>query len=343
MNRFFFWLITLVGLIFGGILLKTYYEKIYRPATNFEDEQLELFIPTGSSYEQVVELLLNEGIIADQDDFDWLAEKKKYPSKVKPGHYVIPKGLSNNDLVNMLRSGNQTPVKLVLQSVRLPQDLAGKASRYIEADSLSILTALLNEDRASSLGFNKESFRSMFIPNTYEFWWNTDVDGFIRKMAEEYKKFWNTRRIEALKSTGLSQSEVTTLASIVKAECMKTDEAPTIAGVYLNRLQRGIPLQADPTLVYAHGDFSINRVLDVHKEIKSPYNTYQNPGLPPGPINYPEAVYIDAVLNAEKHNYLYFCAKSDFSGYHAFAKTYDQHLVNARAYQKELNKRKIYR
>ncbi len=342
MKRVILWILLAIVIV-GAVLFKKYYSKIFEPATLFANESIEIFIPSKSTYEDVLEILKQSEAISNTEDFDWIAEKKKYNSKIKPGHYLIKNGMSNNDLVNMLRAGNQAPVKLILQSVRLPEDLASKASRYIEADSLEILAALLNPDNASKYGFSTESFRSMFIPNTYEFWWNTDSQGFMKRMAEEYKKFWNADRIAAASAIGLSQSEVSCLASIVKAECMKTDEAPTIAGVYLNRLNKGIALQADPTLVYAIGDFNLNRVLDVHKQVNSPYNTYMYPGLPPGPINYPEGVYIDAVLHPEKHNYIYFCAKADFSGYHSFAKSYDQHLVNARAYQRELNKRKIYK
>ena len=336
-------IIAVLGLVIGGLLFKTYYAKVFGPTTAFQKDSQEIFIPTNSDYETVLRILEENEVISNKDDFNWIAEKKKYNTRIKPGHYIIPEGMNNNELVNMLRAGNQTPVKLVLQSVRLPQDLASKASKYIEADSLELLTSLLDPSNASKYGFEMESFRSMFIPNTYEFWWNTDASGFIAKMADEYKKFWNEDRIAAAKAVGLTQSEVTCLASIVKAECMKTDEAHIIAGVYLNRLNKGIALQADPTLVFALGDFGLNRVLDIHKEIDSPYNTYKNAGLPPGPINYPEQVYIDAVLHPQKHDYLYFCANANFSGYHSFAKSYQQHLVNARAYQKELNRRRIFR
>lgn len=335
---------VLAGLAMGGFLFYNYYQKIYSSGVVLSyEEKAELLIPTGSSFDDVLEEITSRQLVKDVDDLKWVAEKKKYPERIKPGRYLLEDGMSNNELINMLRSGDQSPVKLVLQGMRTPEDLAGKASRYIEADSLSLLAVLHDPKVAAEYGFNLESFRTMFLPNTYEFWWNTSASGFVERMAKEYKSFWNEERKNRASALGMSQSEVSILASIVKAECAKTDEAPKIAGVYLNRLEKRIPLQADPTLVYALGDFSITRVLDVHKEIPSPYNTYLNAGLPPGPINYPESVYLNAVLNAEEHDYFYFCAKPDFSGYHNFAKSYNQHLNNARAYQRELNKRRIYK
>ncbi|MGB0424486.1 MAG: endolytic transglycosylase MltG, partial [Flavobacteriales bacterium] len=236
-----------------------------------------------------------------------------------------------------------SPVRVVIRGQRLPADMAGTISKQLEADSAELKALLTSEEQASKYGFNSESFRTMILPNTYEFNWNSSAEDVIARMAREYKAFWNSERIAKAQNLGLSQSEVGTLASIVKAETAKSDEAPKVAGLYLNRLEIGMALQADPTLIYAIGDFSIKRVLDKHKLVDSKYNTYKHPGLPPGPINYPETNYIDAVLNSIDHKFIYMCAKPDFSGYHDFSKTYNQHLNYARKYHQALRKNGIYR
>jgi UPF0755 protein len=193
----------------------------------------------------------------------------------------------------------------------------------------------------SSFGFSSDNFLAMFLPDTYEFWWNTTADQFMQRMKTEYEKFWNQERNQKAVKTGLTTAEVSILASIVEKETSQNDEKPILAGIYMNRINKGMPLQADPTLIYAIGDFSISRVLNIYKEIDSPYNTYKFKGLPPGPICLPSKASIDAVLNYSRHGYLYFCARDDFSGYHAYAVTYQQHMVNARKFQKELNRRGI--
>ncbi|MDG1260255.1 MAG: endolytic transglycosylase MltG [Flavobacteriales bacterium] len=329
--------ILAVLLALGAGIGYTYYQDITNSNTAFEEEIKTLTIQTGSTFDDLLMQLSLENILADTASFKWVAEQKKF-STIKPGYYRIEKGISNNDLVNKLRSGDQTPVKLVFNGARTPQDIAGVIASQIEADSLSILQALTSEDFASKYGFKKDSYRTMFIPNTYEIWWNTDADSFVSKMAQEYKRFWTSERIAQAKTKGLSQSEVGILASIVKAETAKRNEAPIVAGLYLNRLERGIPLQADPTLIYAAGDFTIRRVLDEHKLINSPYNTYMHNGLPPGPINYPETNYLDAVLYPEDHNYIYMCAKPDFSGYHNFSKSLRQHNIYAAEYHRAIRK-----
>ncbi len=302
-----------------------------------------LYIPTGSSFDDVVNILKKTNRIKNSKSFEWVAELKKYKNKVKPGRYLLKNNMSNEELVNLLRSGEQAPVRLTFNNIRTIEQLAGKVSKYIEADSLSIVNLLRDKDFVKKYGFNQYTIISLFIPNTYEFYWNTSAEEFIAKMAKEYKKFWTQERKNKAKKIGLSQSEVSTLASIVESETLKNDEKPIVAGVYINRLKRGIPLQADPTVIFAVGDFSIKRVLKKHLEINSPYNTYKYKGLPPGPIRIPSASSIDAVLNYKHHNYLYFCAKEDFSGYHNFAKTLRQHNANARKYQRALNKRRIYK
>lgn len=339
----FIGVVVLLGVI-GAAIGWYFYNKVYEEVVNLEDkDSFELFISADASYSEVRTALQTCDCIVDMDVFDWVAEKKSYPELIKPGRYVITDGMSANELVNKLRSGDQDAVKVTFTGVRTVEELCGQVARQIMADSAVLVSTFQDQSLISSKGFDQETFRTMFIPNTYEMWWNSDHDAFVQKMANEYKRFWNSDRVAKANQLGLSQSECTILASIVKAETAKKDEAPQVAGLYLNRLRMGMALQADPTLIYALGNFNIQRVLDVHKEIDSPYNTYKFAGLPPGPINFPEPVYIDAVLNPADHKYIYMCAKPDFSGYHNFSRSYNQHLVYARQYQRALNERRIYR
>jgi UPF0755 protein len=241
--------------------------------------------------------------------------------------------MSNNELVNLLRSGKQEPVMVIFQNIRSREELAGKISRQIEADSLSILKLLTNADYLKQFGVNPLNSFVLFIPNTYEFYWNTTAEGFIVRMVREKTKFWNKSRIEKCQSSGFSVSEVVTLASIIEKETIKDKEKSIIAGVYVNRLRKGWPLQADPTIIYAWNDYTIKRVLNRHLKINSPYNTYIHDGLPPGPICIPSISSIDAVLDFQHHGYFYFCAKADLSGYHVFATTLAEHNRNAKKYQ----------
>lgn len=338
------WLIIAGILIVGGLLVAwQFYGRVYDPNTAFDAESTLFYIATGDDYSTVKQNLVSQGIITDAETFDWVAEKKKYPELVKAGRYRIHKNISNNELINKLRIGDQEAVSVTFNNIRTRDELAGALTRNLECDSLSLLNFINNPETAQKYGFNELTFSTMFIPNTYEMFWNSSAETVVERMAQAYKVFWDADRIAQAQRIGLSQSETAILASIVKAETSKSDEAPIIAGVYVNRLDIGMALQADPTLVFALGDFSITRVLDRHKQIDSPYNTYKYAGLPPGPINLPSPVYLDAVLNSEDHDYLYFCAKADFSGYHNFAKSYRQHLVYAREYQRALNNRRIYR
>ncbi|MEA3317340.1 MAG: endolytic transglycosylase MltG, partial [Bacteroidota bacterium] len=237
----------------------------------------------------------------------------------------------------------QKPLKLVFNNIRNIENLAGRVAKKIEADSSAIVNLMHNNKFIEELGFNKYTYTCIFIPNTYEFWWNTSAKSFVLRMHKEYLKFWNTERKAKAKKLNLSKEEVITIASIVDEETYKNDEMPRIAGVYINRLRKRIPLQADPTIKFAVGDFSIKRVLTKHLKTESPYNTYKHYGLPPGPISIPSIAAIDAVLNYEHHKYLYFCAKDDFSGYHNFAKNLYEHNRNARAYRRALNKKRIWK
>jgi len=342
-RRFFFFIITILflfALIYGAIL----YDKIYGVnAGTTGDKPVSLYIPTGSTYEDVLDSLKVKGLVRDIDSFDWVARKKGYPARVKPGHYVVEGDISNNNLVNKLRAGLQTPVDVVISNARTVADLAGKVSGQIEADSASILKLLNDQEYIDKYGFDKYTILALFIPNTYELWWNTNAENFVERMHREYNGFWNTTRMGKARILNMEPEEVVTLASIIVSESNKEDEYTTIAGLYINRLNKGMRLQADPTVIYAIGDFSRRRVLRDDTMFDSPYNTYLYNGLPPGPINIPSIKAIDAVLNYEKHDYLYFCAKDDFSGYHVFAKTLAQHNRNARLYQMALNRQNILR
>jgi UPF0755 protein len=339
--------ITLLILVIGAAGVGYYiYKEIYS-ANVFLDgkKSLVIFVPTGSDYKQLLNILNENKVIKDQRSFDWVAEKKKYKSNVKPGRYRVLAGMSNDELVNMLRSGNQEPITLTFNNIHTKQQLAGRVGSKLEADSTELLKMLNDADYLKDkLGLNKDNVLSLFIPNTYEFYWNTSGEEFMNRMAKEYKSFWTAERKAKAKTADLSQTQVAVLASIVQCEqTVFNDEKSVIAGLYMNRLKKEMPLQSDPTLIYALGDFSIQRVLDKDKDIDSPYNTYKNTGLPPGPICVPEISSLDAVLNYQKNDYIYMCAKEDFSGKHNFSKTYEQHCIYAKKYQKALNDRNIKR
>jgi UPF0755 protein len=302
-----------------------------------------IYIPAGSDFNQVIAILVSKKIISDEKAFRWVAEKKKYTDKIKPGRYRIANGLNNNDLVNLLRSGRQEPLMLSFNNIRTLEELAEVVSEQLEPGKTEFMKVFNNDSVASYYGFTEDSFPLMFIPNSYEFYWDTKPDEFVSRMKREYVAFWSKGRLDKAKKIGLNQVEVGVLASIVDQETLYDDENSKIAGVFMNRLEKGIPLQSDPTVIFALGDFSVRRVLNKDRQINSPYNTYKNRGLPPGPISIPSVASIDAVLDYEKHNYYYFCAKPDFSGYHNFASTLSQHNKNARLYQQALNQRKIFR
>ncbi len=321
----------------------TLYGRLYSPSVFPVAGESVLFIPEGTGYEQAMDTIEANLDIKNFKALKWVAEKKKYPVLVKPGKYIIDKPLSNNELINMLRGGRQTPVMITFNNVRTLNELAGRIGGKIQADSAEILAFFSDPLNYSDDGFFPETVISVFIPDTYEFYWNTSAPKLYGRMLREYKRFWNRDRVRKSEEIGLSTVEVSTLASIVDEEALKNDEKPRIAGVYMNRLRRGIPLQADPTIKFAINNFNVNRILYRHLETDSPYNTYKYAGLPPGPIACPSISGLEAVLNAEKHDYLYFAARPDFSGYHNFSRTLSEHNMNARRYQNELNRRRIYR
>lgn len=308
-----------------------------------DGENTSILIPTSSTFDDVKSILYQNGLIIHRNNFEWLAHKKKYDSNVKAGKYLITNGMSNNELINHLRSGNQQPVKLIFNNIRDIEQLSKRVSEQIEPDSISIINLLNDSIFISELGFDTNTIPTLFIPNTYEVFWNVSPHDFINRMQREYNNFWNSERKAQAELLKMSIPEIIILASILERESQKNDEKNTIAGVYLNRLRRGWLLQADPTLIYALGDFSIKRVLNIHKEIDSPYNTYKYGGLPPGPICIPSISSIEAVLDNEEHDYMYFCARDDLSGYHVFAKTNRQHNRNAEKYRNALNKLRIWK
>lgn len=305
------------------------------------DTQPYFYVYSNDTYTNVLERVKAENIVSDPDAFDFAAQKMNYPNKIKPGKYKLKPGMSNREFIGNLRGGYQEPVKLRFANIRLKENLAGLLGNNFEADSLQFSNLLNSEELAKKYGFTTDNFYTMFIPNTYELYWDTPPEEVLDRLNDEYKKFWTPERLEKAKEQNLTPQEVSILASIVRGEALHNDEMPMIAGLYLNRLKKGMLLQADPTVIFANNDFTIRRVLNKHLTIDNPYNTYRYKGLPPGPINMPPIVAIDAVLNPTKHDYIYMCAKEDFSGYHAFATNVSEHLVNAKKFQKALDDRNI--
>ncbi len=333
------WSIVIVLGLSGAIMGINLYSKLFK--NNISEEAAEfLYIPTGSNIDDVERIIKENNILLNTETFKWVATQLKYKN-IKPGKYKIKQGMSNVELVRKLRAGDQEIVKLSFQNFRLMSEFAGYVGKQLECDSTELLNKLDSIDLIREYGFNEENIFCMFIPNTYEFYWNTSALKFIDKMNEQYVKFWTEERISKAKKIGLSKTEVSILASIVDQEALVNKEMKTIAGVYMNRINRGMKLEADPTVIFAIGNFNIKRVLNRMLNHNSPYNTYKYNGLPPGPICMPSIAAIDAVLYYEKHNYIYFCAKEDFSGYHNYASNLAEHQNNAKKFQLALSKRGI--
>nr|WP_315163239.1 endolytic transglycosylase MltG [uncultured Flavobacterium sp.] len=330
-----------VLMIYGFILIR----QIFADNTKFEANEVYVFVPTDANYEDVKKIVAP--YVEDMNRFDVVANKKSYPTNVKSGRFLFKKGMNSNELINALRLN--LAVNLAFNNQERLEDFAGRIGSQIEADSLSLLTSFKDSTFLKENGFNEENVLTMFIPNTYEIFWNTSADKFRDKMIKEYRNFWNEERIEKAKKQGLTPIEATILASIVHKESVKKDERPRIAGVYLNRLHKGMLLQADPTVIYAvkkkSNDFKqvIKRVLNKDLTVASPYNTYYTLGLPPGPIAMPDITALEAVLNPEKHNYIYFCASVDRFGYHEFAVTQAEHEQNAKKYYNWINSQGVKR
>jgi len=327
---------VIILLIFAATMFIRFYRHYF--SSNIEENLVHdeyIYIPTGSKYKDVLKVLNDKDVLVNKNTFDWLSLQMDYPNNVHPGKYKITPGMSNYELIKMLRSGRQVPVKLLVRKFRLNIQFRNYVAKALECDSIQLQYAFdsILKARQIDTAIYFKDMNAYVLQNTYEFYWNTSAVHFWDKLLKEYTKFWNGNRLAKAAAVGLNPYEVVTLASIVEEETAMDEEKPTIASVYLNRLHKKMPLGADPTIKYALQDFAIRRVLFTHLEVESPYNTYKNLGLPPGPICIPSLKSIDAVLNAISSEYLYFCAKEDFSGFHNFAITYDEHLTNAKNYQ----------
>jgi UPF0755 protein len=307
-----------------------------------KNSSFTLLIPQGATYQSVLDTLNKHEVIADHISFRFLAKFLKYPDNVKPGRYVIKPATNNYVALKKLISGSQDPVKLTFNNIRLKEDLIKRIGGRFEFGEAEFRKALNNPEVCRKYDLDTITIVSMFLPNTYDVFWTTNTLKFLDRMHGEYRNYWNEERLAKAKAIGLSPVQVSILASIVEEEQgRKVDERPKVAGLYMNRLNAGMPLQADPTIKFALQDFAIKRILNAQLRVKSAYNTYVNTGLPPGPIRVAELQSLDAVLNYDRHDYIYMCAKADLSGYHAFATSYEDHMNNARMYQAELNRLKI--
>ena len=332
-------LVLFIAMLIGLGMAAFFFYAVYGNNTSVSNGETIITIHKEDGYDDVRSLLIDSNFIKSSMTFDMVSRFMTYKDGyVKSGKYLIKDGWSNRDLIGVLRSGNQVPINITFNNVRNVDELAGKMAPYFESDSTALLKYFTSENTLNALELNRENVLSIFIPNTYQMYWNADPESIITRFKKEYNTFWNSnQRKEKAEAMGLTKQEVYTLASIVEKETNHQPERKRMAGVYLNRLERNIPLQADPTVVFATGDFSIKRVLNKHLELDSPYNTYKYAGLPPGPIYMPSVNSIDAVLNAEDHDYLYFCAKPGYNSEHLFAKTLRQHNVNANKYRRWLN------
>lgn len=340
------WAAAILGLLICGFIAYQIYSAIFSPNTKFNNTEAYVYISSNATFEEVKASL--DPLLEDLSTFEAVAGRKGYISNIKGGKYVIQKSMNNNEIINSLRSRN-IPIKVSFNNQESLPALAGRISDQIEADSLSLLNAFNDPNFLQEAGFDDNSKLGMYLPNTYEFFWNTGAEGFRERMLKEYTKYWNEDRLEKAEQLKLSPSQVTALAAIVQKETVKTEERPRVAGVYLNRIRKGILLQADPTVIYAikketgNYDTIIKRVLYRDLEMDSPYNTYKYKGIPPGPITMPDISSIEAVLNPEQHDYLYFVADVSNFGYHIFAKTLAQHNRNKVQYVKWLNAQKVLR
>ncbi|HAH56063.1 MAG TPA: endolytic transglycosylase MltG [Flavobacterium sp.] len=330
-----------VLLIYGGIIAN----QIFSNNTKFSEKELFIHVPTGSTYEDVQQIIAP--FVENMNRFEMVASKRNYPENVKSGRFLFTKGMSSYDLVKTLRSN--VPVKLAFNNQERLEDFAGRISSQIEPDSILLLKTFKESIFLKENGFTDENVFVMFIPNTYEVYWNISAEKFRDKMIKEYHKFWNKERIEKAEKQGLTPVEAAILASIVHKESVKKDERPRIAGVYLNRMKLEMPLQADPTVIFAikkkDNNFNqiIKRVFYNDLFLNSPYNTYKVIGLPPGPIAMPDITAFEAVLNPETHDFIYFCASVERFGYHEFAATLPEHNLNAKKYSDWINGQGVLR
>jgi len=327
--------VTLLALLFVVVCVSVY----FLVAPNFVLEKTYyLYIYPDRDFDKLCRELKDSAHCRHIRPFILLADYLKYPDNMKTGRYPVVNGMSNLDLLKMLRRGTQEPVRITFNNIRLPRDLANRLGEQLMVSSEDMMALLNDTEYCRSMGFTPQTIPAMFIPNTYEMYWNVSADNLMQRMKREYTAFWTSARVLQAQKIGLTPVEVSILASIIEEESAATDEYPTIAGLYINRLRRNIPLQADPTVKFAIGDFAIQRILNEHLETDSPYNTYLHTGLPPGPLRIPSITGLEAVLNYKQHNYLYMCAKEDFSGHHNFATNLADHNRNAERYRAALNR-----
>lgn len=341
-------LVKKLAIAFGLMLVMAiavgiyFYSRVYAPNVKEDKKDYIIYINTGSDFDSLLDTLKKKDLLKNYNSFTWLAHGMKYKQNLKPGRYQLKANMSNRQLIAHLRSGAQLPINLTFSTMRTIEELVTKVAAVLEPKSSEFSTYLKDENNLNKLGYNRYNLISLFIPNTYEFLWNTSVEQFVERMQKEHDRFWEkNNRMDKIKAQNLTPAEAYTLASIVEKESINDGEKPRIAGVYLNRLKQNIKLQADPTVVFATGNFNLNRILYQHLSIDSPYNTYLHEGLPPGPICMPSVASLEAVINAENHDYLFFCARPDNSGLHAFAKTLSGHNENARRFHAWLNKNDI--
>ncbi len=335
-----------MGLLGGGLFAYYVYQAVFSPNTNFETETVTIYIPSGTTYSGLRKLV--DPLLKNTSSFDKIADKKGYSKNIKAGRYILNKGLNNNEIIDILRSKN-IPIYVSFNNQERLENLAGRVAQQIEADSLSLIKVFKEVEFITSKGFTLDNALAMYIPNKYEFFWNTSAEQFRDRMYKEYNRFWNDKRTKKANNLGLTLNEVITVASIVQKETAKVDERPRVAGVYMNRYINGWKLDADPTVIYAvkkhtnNWEAIIKRVLYKDLKLDSPYNTYKYKGLPPGPIAMPDISSIDAVLNHEKHEYYFFVANVENFGYHKFAKTLTQHNRNKKQYVKWINEQGVRR
>ncbi|WP_421809595.1 endolytic transglycosylase MltG [Flagellimonas sp.] len=340
------WTVALLGLLVCGFVAYQIYNAIFSPNTQFNNNEAFVYIASDATFTDVKSSL--EPLLKDLSTFEAVAKRKGYVTNIKAGKYALKKGMNNNEIINTLRSAN-IPVRVSFNNQESLESLAGRISEQLEADSMSLVQAFNDSDFLRETNFDEDSKLGMYLPNTYEFFWNTKAEGFRDRMLKEYRAFWNEERLQKAKAQNLTPEQVIALAAVVQKETAKVDERRRVAGVYLNRIRKGILLQADPTVIFAikketgNYDTIIKRVLYRDLEMDSPYNTYKYAGVPPGPITMPDISSIEAVLNPEKHEYLYFVADVSNFGYHMFAKTLAQHNRNKVQYTRWLNEQKVLR
>lgn len=324
------------------ICLSVYYVVWYPNVDKWEAGERVIALKEDMELDRFVDYLSQEDIIINKSTFLWLASVKKF-KRAQAGKYKVSSGMGNNALINLIRQGSRFVVKVTFNNIRTKAELSQVLTKDLSLDSAQLHHFLHDGRYLYDYDLTPENVVSIFLPDTYEFYWSVSAEDLFLKIYKHYQAYWNEERLEKAGAIGLSAQEVSTLASIVEEETLRDEEMPRVAGLYINRLKKNMLLQADPTVKFAVNDFSLRRVLTVHTRVDSPYNTYRYKGLPPGPIRVPSIASIEAVLNYEKHDYLYMCAKADFSGVHSFAKTHHQHSVNARAYQNALNRKRIYK